>query len=70
MIEDDGNCENIWANEDEFIEDMLKLRTIAEQEMEVEGDESVESQVENYDQGNMEVEEDQKEKKQPEVVKD
>jgi hypothetical protein len=37
---------------------MLKFRTISEQEMEVEGDESFESQVENYDQGNMEVEED------------
>lgn len=34
---------------------MLKFRTIAEQEMEVEGDDLLESQVENYDQGNMEV---------------
>ncbi len=33
MIEDDGSCENLWSNEEEFLEDMVKFRTIAEQEM-------------------------------------
>lgn len=70
VIEDDGNCENIWTGEDEFIEDMMKFRTISEQEMEVEGDESLESQIENIDQGNMEVEEEQKEKKRLEGGKE
>ncbi len=71
VIEDDGNCENIWTGEDEFIEDMMKFRTISEQEMEVEGDDSLESQIENFDQGNnMEVEEEQKDKKQLEAGKD
>ena len=49
---------------------MLKFRTIAEQEMEVEGDDTLESQVDNYDQGNMEVEEEMKEKKLVEVGKE
>jgi hypothetical protein len=36
----------------------------------VEGDDLLESQVENYDQGNMEVEEDMKERKLVEVGKE
>lgn len=28
LIEDDGQVENLWSTEEEFLEDMIKFRTI------------------------------------------